>query len=481
MGRRFRLARSSSLAREGGELTTTGDLVGTLRYMAPEQASGKRDVIDHRCDIYSLGATLFEALTGRPAFVETQREALLRLIGEGCFDPPSRHDASIPVALETIVLKAMERDPSHRYATAAELGDDLERFLDGRPIAARRRTRLDHALDWAARHRRLVAASLSGLVFVAATSVAVAAVIWHERNEKAFALEQAQLQSQRAEAHFVEALDGATRLLTRLEEPKWNSLSGIAELRNEGLAFFRQFVHAESADPRVRFESARACRRMASVYCAEQDAAHAQEALRLEFTLLDRLVADEPNEPAYRDELAGGHFQLATLQVSLQRHEAARGSSAKPGTNGEDRPSKIRPPSASIAMLGSWPIVPTSHSAMHGKPRRSRSRYPRRRCKRQSLEHTRRRAVSSRRVEHGQAVAAKIDGVAPRRGSVRLVFSGDDRRPRWQARCRGAMVHSIRRLDGRASAARARRSPIQGRGGASSRPSAVPAHSVIDL
>jgi eukaryotic-like serine/threonine-protein kinase len=320
----FGLAKLESLVGEGGDLTMTGDLVGTLRYMAPEQALGRRGLVDHRCDIYSLGATLYEALAGRPAFVESERDALLRLIGDGRFDPLSRHVPSIHRDLETIVLKAMEREPSHRYLTAAEVADDIQRFLDGKPILAKRRSSVDHALDWAGRHRRMVAVSIGSIVFTAAASIAVSAVIWRERNEKAHALEQARLQSQRAEAHFVEALDGATRFLTRLEEPKWSALPGIADLRNDGLKFFGQFIHAESADPKVRFESSRACRRMASVYCAEQDAVHAQEALRLEFTLLDRLVADAPNEPAYREELADAHVHLGTLHISLHEPDAAR-------------------------------------------------------------------------------------------------------------------------------------------------------------
>jgi tetratricopeptide (TPR) repeat protein len=196
--------------------------------------------------------------------------------------------------------------------------------VDGKPIAARRRSSIDRALDWAARHRRLVGAGFGALALVAMASVGIAAVIWHERNEKSLALEHARLQSQRAEAHFVDALEGTTRLLTKLEQPQWSNLPGIAELRNEGLTFFRQFVHAESGDPKIRFESARACRRMASVYCAEQDAAHAQEALQSEFTLLDRLVAEAPDEPAYREELASAHHLAGALYFSLQNSEAAR-------------------------------------------------------------------------------------------------------------------------------------------------------------
>src|SRR2546428_1635814 len=107
----------------------TGDLLGTLRYMSPEQALGKRIPIDHRTDVYSLGATLYELLTLQPAFDGKDRQELLRQVA---FDEPSlprkvRRD--IPHELETIVLKAMEKNPAERYATAQELADDLRRWL----------------------------------------------------------------------------------------------------------------------------------------------------------------------------------------------------------------------------------------------------------------------------------------------------------------------------------------------------------------
>ena len=125
-----------------GTLTLTGDLVGTLRYMSPEQASGSRTVLDHRTDIYSLGATLYELLTLQPAFMQADRQELLQRICQQ--DPPTPRSiqGDIPKDLETIVLKAMAKDADRRYATCQELADDLQRFLDDRPILARRSSRV---------------------------------------------------------------------------------------------------------------------------------------------------------------------------------------------------------------------------------------------------------------------------------------------------------------------------------------------------
>jgi WD40 repeat protein len=142
------------------ELTRTGDALGTPRYMSPEQAVGRRSPLDGRTDIYSLGATIYELLTLRPAFAGDDRLDVLRRIAEEEPIAPRRIDPTIPVDLETIVVKAMAKEPSDRYATAADMADDLGRFLDGRPIRGRRQTIIDRAVRWTRRHRGLV----SGLV-----------------------------------------------------------------------------------------------------------------------------------------------------------------------------------------------------------------------------------------------------------------------------------------------------------------------------
>jgi serine/threonine protein kinase/Flp pilus assembly protein TadD len=149
------------LARIGTQtgLTMSGDLVGTLRYMSPEQVLAQRGLIDHRTDIYSLGATLYELLTLQPAVRGTDRQELLRQIAWEEPVRPRRLNRAIPAELETIVLKALEKNPADRYATARELADDLGRFLKDEPIRARRPGLLQRARKWSRRHRVVVAAT----------------------------------------------------------------------------------------------------------------------------------------------------------------------------------------------------------------------------------------------------------------------------------------------------------------------------------
>ena len=122
-------------AADGEDLTHTGDIVGTLRYMAPECFNGKADA---RSDVYSLGLTLYELLALRPAFLGKDRHQLLAEVVHG--EPPRPRSVAreIPHDLETVVLKAIARDSTHRYQSAAALADDLRRFVDDRPVKARR-------------------------------------------------------------------------------------------------------------------------------------------------------------------------------------------------------------------------------------------------------------------------------------------------------------------------------------------------------
>ncbi len=143
--------------------TRTGDVLGTLRFASPEQVRGDRDGIDSRGDIYSLGVTLYEALTLRAAFdAENRQELLHRILNEEAV-APRKIDPLIPRDLETVVLKAMTREPSKRYGSAQELAADLRRFLDDRPVLARRPSPTERATMWARRHRPLVGSTAAVL------------------------------------------------------------------------------------------------------------------------------------------------------------------------------------------------------------------------------------------------------------------------------------------------------------------------------
>jgi serine/threonine protein kinase/WD40 repeat protein len=152
--------------------TMTGQIVGTLRYMSPEQALARRVVVDHRTDIYSLGATLFELCTLQAVYITSDRQELLKQIA---FEEPRsmrKIDPRIPRELETITFKSISKNPTDRYDTAQELADDLRRYLDQRPILAKPPSPGDRVRKWSRRNwRAIIAATAVVLVGLVASLV----------------------------------------------------------------------------------------------------------------------------------------------------------------------------------------------------------------------------------------------------------------------------------------------------------------------
>lgn len=148
-------------ADDSEDLTHTGDLLGTLRYMPPEAFEGNSDA---RSDIYALGQTLFELVALRPAYNERDRNKLIKQVTTGETPRLRKLRRDAPRDLVTIVEKATEKDPARRYQSAGGLADDLQRFLDGRPITARRATELERLWMWA--RRRPAMAGLVAALFL---------------------------------------------------------------------------------------------------------------------------------------------------------------------------------------------------------------------------------------------------------------------------------------------------------------------------
>jgi serine/threonine protein kinase/Flp pilus assembly protein TadD len=164
-------------------LTVTGDLVGTLRYMSPEQALAQPIGVDHRTDLYSLGATLYEFLTLEPAFNGHDRHELLRQIAIEEPRPLRKVNNAVPADLETIVLKAMAKNPAERYASAQEMASDLRRFLRDEPILARPLTLLARTRRWAGRHRPVMLSA--AVASLAALTVLAGSIGWIMRDQAA--------------------------------------------------------------------------------------------------------------------------------------------------------------------------------------------------------------------------------------------------------------------------------------------------------
>jgi serine/threonine protein kinase len=334
----FGLARCQG---EGG-LTLTGALVGTLRYMSPEQALARSGPLDHRTDIYSLGVTLYELLTLEPAYTGRDRNELLRQLAFDEPRAPRRLNPAIPAELETIVLKAMAKEPEGRYASARELADDLRRFLENKPIRARRPTLRERLRKWARRHQPLVLSAAGLLVLAVVGLVTASVLILREQAQTRAALAEvrkqwvltqaqeaeAQAQRRRAEENFRKACHGVTRLLLRLEEKRWGNLPEINELRQalaeEGVAFFQGFLNEPSSDPAVRREKASAYQVLAGVYALRSAHPQAIRAYHKAIRLFGRLAAQCPHDFNYQHGLALSHNLLGGLLHQLGRVREAR-------------------------------------------------------------------------------------------------------------------------------------------------------------
>jgi WD40 repeat protein len=210
----------AKVAADEDHLTETGDVIGTVRYMAPEAFAGPGDA---RGDVYGLGLTLYELLTLRPAFEEKDRRRLLDNIMDGTLSPPRKVNPAVPRDLETVVLKAIARDPAQRYATAADLAEDLRRFLADRPIRARRVSLREQVWRWCRRNPALALLSASvALLVVTVAIVSSVAAVWlgHERGK---ALEH-QKEAEAAKQDALDKLWGSD--LAQAQARRWSGQPG---------------------------------------------------------------------------------------------------------------------------------------------------------------------------------------------------------------------------------------------------------------
>jgi serine/threonine protein kinase len=307
-------------------MTLTGDVLGTLRYMSPEQALAKRAVVDQRSDIYSLGITLYELLALQPAFAVDDRQELLRKIAFE--DPKQLRTANdrIPQDLETIVLKAIEKEPHDRYATAQDLADDLRRFIAHQPIRARSATLLRRLTKWSRRHAAIVAAVLTTLFLaLTVTSVVVALANRSEREQRKLA----QAAQQHAEMNLSLAREAVDEMLTKVAST-WvaDSMATSVVQRQfleRALEIYQQLATSPT-DGNVRgTDVATAHERIADIHHHIGNSEQTIASLQTAVEMLEELAASAGTDTAHSETLVRCYRKLArALSAQSKLDEAER-------------------------------------------------------------------------------------------------------------------------------------------------------------
>ncbi len=327
------------------DLTASGDIVGTFRYMSPEQGLGKNALLDHRTDIYSLGATLYELATLRPAFDGQCREELLaRVTGQEPV-PPRRINRVIPADLETIILKAMAKEPQSRYADAADLAEDLQCFLDSRPIRAKKPGLMERANKWSRRHKPVVAFGLVVLVLAVLGLTVSNILVARERSKTHQAYEEvARKQSETAAALADEAeqrtlaeqsFRQAREMLDSFVQASIDDLAvteGDQDIRQAvllaSLPYYQRFIEQTRDNPPLQTELAASHLRVAKILDAIGSTPEARAALEYSLETQERLVRERPHDEALRRGLFSMYFRLGVMRggmpLMIVRQEAVQ-------------------------------------------------------------------------------------------------------------------------------------------------------------
>lgn len=333
-------------ATEGDQVSQTGDIVGTLRYMAPEQL---RDAAEARSDVYGLGLTLYELATLRPAFDQQAcRRAVMQNGDFGEPPRPRRLVEHIPRDLETIIQTAIAPEPERRYQTAGALAADLDRFLEDRPILARRARWYEHLWRWSRRNRSV--AALSAVALLLLVAIAAVSTTGYYRTEKARKLAQDRLVDERAQRKraegtltiSLEALDAVYRgfapdrmtateslSLQDGEDEQTVSVQPVlapehAKFLEDILVYYDRLAKYSSGNVTLREEAAKANRRIGDIHQRLGNPDRAKSAFQRAAAMYTTLLAestDESQQIRVELELARIDNHLGEVARAGQAHE----------------------------------------------------------------------------------------------------------------------------------------------------------------
>ncbi len=310
-----------ALTTDADDLTQSGQVLGTFRYMAPERFRGQCDV---RADVYSLGLTLYELVALRAAFGETDRFELIERIQREEPARLRRLNGRIPRDLETVIHKAIAHEPAQRYATAAALADDLRRFLRDEPVLARRIGPVRRASKWAKRHPwQTISASL----LLGTLTTLAGFFSWHNVQLRA---EVARTKAKDAQSrrNYEEARSTIQAMLGRLYDQRVQGVPRLLDLKREfrqdALGFYDRILSGvESNDPVVRADTARALNEASMLQIQVQNNTEAEKLLGRCLRLVDGLLAEKPGEIEYVKIKADCLIKLGPCKLYLGKLDQA--------------------------------------------------------------------------------------------------------------------------------------------------------------
>ena len=305
------------------KLTMTGQIVGTPSYMPPEQATGIVKRIGPAADIYSLGAMLYEMLTGRPPFGAASVGETIRQVIVDEPAPPRVLNSSVPADLQTICMKCLEKEPAKRFETAGALQQELDRFLDGKPIQSRPVGRIERIWRWCRRNpiEAVLAAGLAIAVLFALIVLVVSNRIQRTQNEKlTVALDE-------ADASFRQMLRAVNDLFTLVSEDRLLREPGMQPLRKEllqrALEYYQLLLQQRADDPSLRDELALAYFRVGFITEQLESPETALDSYRLAQTMLESLFDEEPENKERLLALGDTLNAMGTAFDKLQRTDDA--------------------------------------------------------------------------------------------------------------------------------------------------------------
>jgi eukaryotic-like serine/threonine-protein kinase len=285
-----------------GELSLDTRILGTPAYMSPEQAIGNRDQIDARTDVYGLGAILYFMLTQQPPFSGSSPVEVIEAVRKLEPKPPASLNSLVPLDLQAICLKCLEKSPGDRYESAFGLQADLQKYLAGRPVSARRITNMEQAFRWC--RRNPVLAGLMALAVSAVTfAVLASSIAWYSTRQALNREQAARVESDDAYRSAKAAID---KYFVTVSQNQLLTAPGLKTLRQEllqnAVAYYSGFIDKHQEDESLARDLMRAFTYRAIIDDELGNYSAAREGFETALQLLDGLQRDSESDPELQQQ-----------------------------------------------------------------------------------------------------------------------------------------------------------------------------------